>query len=157
MQEGDPMATATETMGLSYLRAYAECSPKLQAALRDLIEALKDPDTDEDDRRMAERAIREALFPTGYVDLEEEMQRATGEEAEVLVEMDKEEATFAERVADLMSDRGMTQQDLAERIGVGQPAVSMMLKRQARPQRRTVEKVARALGVPTEEIWPTDA
>jgi len=41
--------------------------------------------------------------------------------------------------------RGLTQAALAERIGVGQPAISMMLSRKCRPQRHTIEKLAAAL------------
>lgn len=48
----------------------------------------------------------------------------------------------------------MTQDQLAEKIGVGQPAISMMLKRQCRPQKRTVQRLAEALGVAAEELWP---
>jgi len=43
---------------------------------------------------------------------------------------------------------------LAEKIGVGQPAISMMLQRQCRPQKRTVMRIAEALGVSAEELWP---
>jgi transcriptional regulator with XRE-family HTH domain len=53
-----------------------------------------------------------------------------------------------------MEERGVTQTELAERIGVGQPAISNMLCRQCRPQKRTVEKIAAALEVAPEELWP---
>ena len=42
----------------------------------------------------------------------------------------------------------------AAAIGVGQPAISMVLTRNCRPQRRTVEKIAKALDVSAEEVWP---
>jgi transcriptional regulator with XRE-family HTH domain len=47
----------------------------------------------------------------------------------------------------------MTQEQLAAAIGVGQPAISMMLNRNCRPQARTVKKLADALGVEIEELW----
>jgi transcriptional regulator with XRE-family HTH domain len=56
-----------------------------------------------------------------------------------------------------MDKAGLTQEQLAEKIGVGQPAISMMLKRQCRPQKRTVQRLAEALGVAAEELWPGDS
>ncbi len=48
----------------------------------------------------------------------------------------------------------MSQVELAAAIGVGQPAISMMLSRNCRPQRRTVECIARALEVTPNDLWP---
>ena len=48
----------------------------------------------------------------------------------------------------------MTQEQLAAKIGVGQPAISNMLNRQCRPQRRTVKRLATALDVSPEDLWP---
>jgi len=53
-----------------------------------------------------------------------------------------------------MARRGMTQEALAAKLGVGQPAISNMLNRQCRPQRRTVLRLAQALGISPEELWP---
>jgi transcriptional regulator with XRE-family HTH domain len=64
------------------------------------------------------------------------------------------EAAFAATLARLMADRQLTQVQLAERISVGQSAISMLLKRRCRPQRRTLGKLAEALGAPVEELWP---
>ena len=41
-----------------------------------------------------------------------------------------------------------------ERMLVLTTAVSMLLSRQSRPQRRTVERFARARGVAPEDLWP---
>jgi transcriptional regulator with XRE-family HTH domain len=49
----------------------------------------------------------------------------------------------------------MTQAQLADKLGLGQPAISMMLQRNCRPQKRTVVRLADALGVAPEELWPT--
>lgn len=68
--------------------------------------------------------------------------------------MDREEVTFAERLRGVMEEKGVTQQTLADRVGVGQPAIAMMLARQCRPQQRTVVKLAQALGVDRSELWP---
>ena len=79
------------------------------------------------------------------------------EAKEVLARMDREEAAFAQRLRDLMDARGLTQAQLADKVGIGQPAVSMMLNRACRPQRRTVLRFAEALGVAPEELWPQPA
>ncbi len=106
--------------------------------------------------------IAEALFPCRIngapgIDLEEEAERLSSHDGtkQVLQTMDQEEAVFADRVAALMKAKGLTQAELAAAIEVGQPAVAMMLARKSRPQRRTVERIAKALGVTPEEIWPT--
>jgi transcriptional regulator with XRE-family HTH domain len=69
-------------------------------------------------------------------------------------EMDREEETFAARLRARMDERGFTQESLALKLGIGQPAISNMLNRQCRPQRRTVLRLAEALGVPAAELWP---
>src|SRR5690242_20119616 len=68
--------------------------------------------------------------------------------------MDREEAVFAERLRELMEAKGMTQAELADKLGIGQPAISMMLNRACRPQRKTVIDIAQALEVPPEDLWP---
>jgi predicted XRE-type DNA-binding protein len=150
-----------DLMGAHYLHAYLECDAAIQAVIREMVEVIDDPDTDDDDCQMALSTLHEALFPARSphdgnlgTDLEDDERHATGEEAATQAEMDREEATFASRVAALLRERGLTQEQLAEALGVGQPAVSMMLNRKARPQRRTVEKVAHALGVFPEQLWP---
>jgi transcriptional regulator with XRE-family HTH domain len=68
-------------------------------------------------------------------------------------ELDAEEESFAERLKDLMADRGLTQTDLGKMIGVGQSAISNMLNRNCRPQQRTAVRLATALDVPVESLW----
>ena len=53
-----------------------------------------------------------------------------------------------------MAATGMTQVELAEKVGIGQPAISMMLNRTCRPQKKTVQKLAAALGVAPVDLWP---
>ena len=61
-------------------------------------------------------------------------------------QMEQAEAAFAATLARLLAERQFTQAQLAERIGVGQSSISMLLKRRCRPQRRTLGKLAEALG-----------
>ncbi len=146
-----------------WLRAFVECSDTVQGVICEMFEIINDPETDDDDKKMASRTLVEALFPKSFngslgadlVELENE-HRTNGEGgSKIISEMDAEEQTFASKVTTLMEQRGMTQTQLAEAIGVGQSAISMMLSRQARPQRRTVTKIAEALGVEVEELWPS--
>ncbi|MFN9292273.1 MAG: helix-turn-helix domain-containing protein, partial [Planctomyces sp.] len=74
----------------------------------------------------------------------------------VRVELDAEEATFAERLRAIMEAKNVSQEQLALLTGVGQPAISNMLKRQCRPQRRTIVRLAQALDVAESELWPVE-
>ncbi|MGL4464574.1 MAG: helix-turn-helix domain-containing protein [Planctomycetia bacterium] len=62
--------------------------------------------------------------------------------------------TFAARLEKIMNDRGFNQTDSAMRSNVGQPAISMMLKRECRPRKRTILRLAEALEVAPEERRP---
>jgi lambda repressor-like predicted transcriptional regulator len=145
-----------------FFQAYLECSDELQAHARNLFATLIDPQSDEDDRTLAAMTLADILFPNLHEgelgsDLEEceAMDTQHSREArEKQKRMDREEATFADRLRAAMHERGVTQMQLAEQIGVGQSAIAMMLQRQCRPQRRTVERMAEALGTTPEELWP---
>ena len=144
------------------MQAYLECSDELQAHARKLVATLVNPHIDEDDRALAAMTLADVLFPNRFEgeigsDLEEcEAQGAqySEETKETLERMDREEATFAERLRTVMHERGVTQVQLAEKIGVGQSAIAMMLQRQCRPQRRTVSRMAEALEVSPDTLWP---
>lgn len=69
-------------------------------------------------------------------------------------ELDSQEAAFAEKLRELMKARAMTQSELASRIGCTQPAISQMLKRQCRPQKKTLVSLANALDVQPRDLWP---
>jgi lambda repressor-like predicted transcriptional regulator len=145
-----------------FLHAYLECSDEIQAGIREMLKVLDDPNTDEDDRDMTLITLADALFPNPHegklgMDLEESERLGAGYSDEMratLEEMDKEEDTFAAKLRAAMENRKMTQGQLAEKIGTGQPAISNMLNRQCRPQRRTVRRLAEALDVVPEELWP---
>lgn len=69
-------------------------------------------------------------------------------------ELDAAEATFADRLAAALKRAGLTQTELAEKLGVRPSAVSMMLRRSSRPQPRTVARIAAALNVSPSDLWP---
>jgi predicted XRE-type DNA-binding protein len=133
---------------------------EIQGMIVEMASIANDPEATPEEREAAVSTIAEALFPAGDdgplgVDLEaSESLDAEGPEKAVLDAMDAEETAFSERLTVLLRQKKVTQVQLAELIGVGQPAISMMLARKCRPQRKTVEKVAGALGVAPEELWP---
>jgi lambda repressor-like predicted transcriptional regulator len=143
------------------LHAYLECSTEIQQGIRNLLEILNDPNTDEDDRDSTLMTLADALFPNPHegkfgVDLAESERlgaRRFAETRAVLEEMDREEKTFAARLREVMEREGITQEQLAAKVGVSQPAISNMLNRECRPQRRTVVRLAEALNVGPNELW----
>lgn len=143
-------------------RAYLECSGQVQGVIREMAEIVSSPESDEQEREMALGTLAEALFPeydSGRLGIDiEEANRACVENSpdgtEAQAELDRQEQAFADRLKEVMQQKGMTQAQLAERAGVQQPAISMMLNRNCRPQQRTVRKLAEALGVGPQELWP---
>jgi predicted XRE-type DNA-binding protein len=148
-------------------KAYLECGDELRGHATELFATLADPELTPDERVLTASTLADILFPRGDdcgrlqgapgVDLEEaEQQRAEHRPKvrQAVEAKDQEEATFADRLRALMEERQLTQAQLAEKIGVGQSAISMMLNRQCRPQRRTIDKLAAALEVPPDELWP---
>ena len=143
--------------------AFLECSSELQDHAKSMMAIIADPATDDDDREFAVMTLADILFPNTHegdkmlgLDLKdaEELAKQHPESKAVLDRMDEEEATFAERLERQMAARGLTQTELAQRVGVGQPAIAMMLKRECRPQKRTVARLAEALDVTPDELWP---
>ena len=128
---------------------------------RRLVVAL-DPETDDDDRFMAASTLADVLYPNTHegdrmlgMDLKEAERIAQDnpEARAALADMDREEASFADALAAAMTARGVSQSELAKRVGIGQPAISMMLARECRPQKRTVRRLAEGLGMNPTELW----
>ena len=147
----------------SVFRAYIESSDEVQGVIQDMCQIVNDPRTDLDDREAAFSTLIEALFPVSHdgelgIDIEDlrkvGIQESEGFENEVQ-RFDEQEGDFAVRLKQAMEEKGLTQASLAQQIGVGQPAISMMLNRHCRPQRRTVEKLADALGMKLADLWPS--
>ena len=158
------------TGAASIIHALHECSDELRDHAVRMLEILNDPETDSDERMATVYTVADLLFPNTHegdkqlgIDLAdlEKIARdpnnahavAAGTPA-VIDAMDAEEATFAERLAATMREQNVTQTALAERVGLHQSAISMMLSRDCRPQKRTVTKLAAALGVEPAALWP---
>jgi lambda repressor-like predicted transcriptional regulator len=139
------------------LNAYNECSPAVQKIVREMAAIVADKNSTDDERMIANDTIVEAMLPLLTSDVREftENRLRSAEAREAAAELDQEEAAFADRLKRIMSERNMTQEQLAKITGVSQPAISNMLNRCCRPQRKTVGRFAEALGVSPNELWPT--
>ncbi len=135
--------------------AYDQCDPEIQEVVDRMVKIWNSEDATLDEKNRAIHTITDAIFPSESVDILDlcrDLARTdvTGRNQEMI----EEERVFADRLSAVMADRGTTQEELAAAIGVGQSAISNMLARRSRPQKRTVAKIASALGVDPQELWP---
>lgn len=139
-----------------FLRAFVECSREMQEIVLEMAAIVSDESSTDDERLAAFDAMMEALFPGTSADILEVYHRGlkSPEAAQAAADLKAEEREFADRVRKLMLERNVTQDQLAQAIGIGQPAVSNILNRRCRPQRRTIVRFAEALNVQPEELWP---
>ena len=146
-----------------FMHALMECSLELKEQVLLLLKnVVCANDVDPDDKEMAMFTIADILFPNPHkgmhgMDLQESEEEAAQQDpelSEIVNRMDLEEATFAERLQAAMDDQGMTQAELALAVGLGQSAIANLIARNCRPQRRTVIKLANALSVSPDELWP---
>lgn len=145
-----------------FFGALAECSDAIQEAVGRLLHVVKGPETTPPERQRALMTMADALFPNSDkvgeygLDIAESEAGAAAENPSLAREvqrMDAQEATFAERLRKLIQAKRISQQKLAERIGVSQPAISQMLNRNCRPQKKTILKLAEALNVRPCDLW----
>jgi lambda repressor-like predicted transcriptional regulator len=165
-----PISHSAATLQASALQAASpivlalmECDQELRDEAIGLFKELASGELDEGERFATTALLAEILFPIAdhqglpgldLAEAEESAGAIDPEAQDVLAEMNQEEAIFADRLRDLMAKKGLTQAQLAAQLGVGQPAISMMLQRDCRPQKRTVLRLAEVLGVQAEELWP---
>lgn len=136
--------------------AYFQCDPEIQKVVDDMLQICRESEADEGEKSRALATIMEAIFPSLAADIREIEELVGKTDAGLARErqMDKEEEGFSQRLRQLMEEKGLTQEQLAEATGVGQPAISNMLNRRCRPQQRTVAKFAEALDVSPKDLWP---
>ncbi len=140
----------------------ATCDATFQQMVLEMIGIVENPEATVSEKARARATIDEA-FETRF------RERAMGrslhsceiagmgsnpDSDRILEQMDSQEAAFAEALRQFMKTKGITQKDLANRIGCTQPAISQMLNRKCRPQRQTIFKLAEAIGVTARELWP---
>jgi len=139
-------------------KAYDSASPEIRDIVDTMVQIINDPGADDDERQAAIDTMDEALFPTFTngvygIPIEDTAVDADGNPIDD-VETREKEKVFARKVKAAMKRRGMTQTQLAQRIGIGQPAVSMLLRRVCRPQKATVNRIAKALDLDPNDLWP---
>jgi transcriptional regulator with XRE-family HTH domain len=143
----------------SWCAALAECSDDVRDTVMRLIETAEDPKATEREKKRAAATIREVLkfrHPHGTDLGQWEVDECLhGPQAnQTAARLDSQEAAFAEKLRELLKSKGLTQAELAARVGCSQPAISQMLNRTCRPQRQTILKLATALDVHPRELWP---
>lgn len=124
-------------------------------AVRAAIAPLMDDQAPSSERLQALGTISGMLFP----DSDDPRGSSVGDAVEDSpaprqVSTNSMEDIFIERVRELMGKKHVTQKELATKIGCTQPAISQMLNRRCRPQKLTILKIAAALGVDAQDLWP---
>jgi transcriptional regulator with XRE-family HTH domain len=128
-----------------------------------MLGVLKNPQATSNERQRALMTLADALSlnpdENGEYGLEIVRSEAGAAErhpalAREVEKMNSQEAAFAMRLEELMASRQISQSELAQRIGCSQPAISQMLRRKSRPQKKTILKLAEALNVAAQELWP---
>ena len=152
------------------IRRYMECSDEIQSVVRSMFAVLENADVTAEDRHRAIVTIADALFLNpeeghgnyGFDLAKIERQAATEHPdehrrpvvAKRLSQLESQEATFSERLRQLLEQKNIKQEELAERTGCTQSAISKMLTRNSRPHRKTIFKMATALDVVPTDLWP---
>ncbi|HTN75162.1 MAG TPA: helix-turn-helix transcriptional regulator [Pirellulaceae bacterium] len=103
-----------------------------QQLVTSLLDVVKNPESTAAERQQALRSISQALFSPDS----------------------SQQATFAQRLRELMEAKQISQQELAGRAGCSQPAISQLLQRECRPRKNTILKLAAALQVSPQALWP---
>ncbi|WP_010588363.1 helix-turn-helix domain-containing protein [Schlesneria paludicola] len=136
--------------------ALDECDPKIQEIVARMFKILRNKNAPSEAQSHAWDVIDEAIFPSRSAMIREENNafHASPEAQTAEQELIDEERNFAETVQTLMESKGISQAQLAAQMGTTQPAVSNLLKRQSRPQRKTIKRIAEALGVNPKVLWP---
>ncbi len=153
-----------------FIKRFMECSDEVQSVVRSMFAVLEYEHSTDEDKKRAFSTIADALYlnpENGHgsygMDLALiERDSAMGHPVESsrsviskrLDQLDAQESSFANRLNKLLIDRSITQEELADRIGCTQSAISKMLTRNARPRRMTIFKMAEALRVEPTELWP---
>lgn len=146
-----------------FFGALAECSDAVQQVVDRLSVVVKNPQTTPVERQRALTTIANALFGNADekgaygLDLTTPEAEAAAKHpllARKVQKLDTQQATFAQRLRDVMDAKRVSQLELAERIGCSQPAISQMLNRDCRPQKKTILKLAAALNVQAGDLWP---
>ncbi len=146
--------------GVGYLRAYLACNSVMKQAVESMIAVIDSPESDEQDKMLAYHTIE------GILKMEEHVTKDTflltdddpgfGDQDSAPSEASPAPTplTFGDRIRKLMEEKGITQMELAERMGISQPAVNKLISKTVKPKPETLERVAQALGVLADVLSP---
>ena len=142
--------------------ALDNCSDEARQELLKLIAIADNPKSKDDDKASARATIYEALkfqvseeaFGVNLSGIERADVGSSPETDRISQQIDSQEDQFARKLRELMKAKGLTQMELARRSECTQPAISQMLNRKCRPQKRTILKLAAALDVEPTDLWP---
>lgn len=146
-----------------FCESLQECSDQLRTDALTMLAVAEDEQRPQTERQRALMTLADALHlnpdEDGRYGMDLNASEAAAAErypalATQVEIMDSQEAKFAGRLRQLMKDKCITQEKLAARIECSQPAISQMLNRKCRPQRKTLDKIAKALNVDVRELWP---
>jgi len=136
--------------------ALQQCDSEIQEVVAEMIAIYTSEDATKEEKTAAMYTIRDAIFPSLAEDLRdlERPQLKSLAAQKLQAEFEVQNCTFADNLRSAMSKNQMTQEELAKKTGVSQPAISLMLNRESRPQQKTVGRFAEALGIDPSELWP---
>lgn len=153
-----------------FIHKYMECSDEVQSVVRSMFAIIDSEHTTDDDRHRAFATIADGLhlkleeghgsnglgFRRSQTEIATKHPDPTWRSivADRHAQMDSQEAIFADRVKAILQQKNLTHEELAKRIDCTQSAVSKMLSRRSRPQRKTILKTATALNVEPTALWP---
>jgi transcriptional regulator with XRE-family HTH domain len=147
-----------------FLGTLIECSDNVQQVVVSMSKVVKDQRSTPSERKRALLTIADALSLNPCEEDRQYGQDLAASEPYAAVrseplarevrKMNAQEETFAERLRERMTAKQISQQELAARVGCSQPAISQMLHRRCRPQKRTILRLAEALNVQPRELWP---
>jgi transcriptional regulator with XRE-family HTH domain len=152
------------------IKRFMECGDEAQSVVRSMFAVLEYEHSTHDDKQRALSTIADALFLNPENENSSygmDLRRIQGDSAKGhpiesrrpvdsnrLEQFDAHETSFADRLSKLLIEKNITQEELADRIGCTQSAISKMLTRNARPRRTTIFKMAEALKVKPTDLWP---
>ena len=151
-------ATYTATSAVrTFVSSFAFLSPEDGRALAELVGAYA-ACRDEQEREEIVVSMTELVAPPEYFAASEsigldEWAGSDSKTESAIRRLAKQKNAFAQKLKRLMAERGLTQQQLARKLGVSQPTVSAILKGEHKPQPKTLKRLATAMDCSIEDLW----
>lgn len=134
------------------LTALLESNEDVHQVVQMQLGILKNPKSKPADRKRAIQKVESALFHNTSSKTPQHLVQTN--RLPQPSHLQSQEALFSQKLMELMTSKCISQQELADRIGCSQPAISQMLHRKCRPHKQTLLQLAQALNVSPQELWP---